>query len=248
MSKTHRICMAGVLAACLAAPLQAEEAWQHEIAPYIFAAGMDGKVGLNGVTADVDVGFSDILENLKFGGMIAYRASRGPVFFTIDLVYMKLEADKTGPNGRLYGDAEMDQTALEFDGGYKLTDNFSVFGGLRFNKIDADLKIRGEGPLGIEKKASGTETWLDPVVGAKFELPFGAHWSASLRGDIGGFGVGSDFAWQGVALVRWQPSEGIGVIGGYRYFDQDVDLGNPAGDTTYDMAVSGLVLGAVFTF
>lgn len=248
MSMTHRIWLIGLLAACLSAPLQAKDEWQHEIAPYIFAAGMDGKVGLNGVTADVDLNFGDVLDNLEIGGMIAYRASRGPVFFTVDYIYMKLEADKTGPNGRIDGDVTMDQIALEFDGGYKVTDNISVFGGMRFNKIDVDLKVRGEGPLGIEKKASGTESWLDPVVGAKFELPFGEHWAASLRGDIGGFGVGSDFAWQAVGLLRWQPTEMFGVIGGYRYFDQDVDEGNPAGDTTYDMAVSGPVLGAVVTF
>jgi hypothetical protein len=43
------------------------DAWQFEITPYILGAGLNGTVGIGGVTADVDVSFSDLLENLDAG-------------------------------------------------------------------------------------------------------------------------------------------------------------------------------------
>jgi opacity protein-like surface antigen len=40
------------------------QAWQFEFTPYLFAAGMNGKTGMNRVTADIDAGFNDIFNNL----------------------------------------------------------------------------------------------------------------------------------------------------------------------------------------
>ena len=103
---------------------------------------------------------------------------------------------------------------------------------------------------GVEAKktANGYENWLDPVIGAHAEFPFATHWTAGLRGDIGGFGLGSNFAWQAVGSITWQASKLIGVTGAYRYFQQDYENRGGINKFKYDVAVSGPQLGVSFTF
>ena len=118
-------------------------------------------------------------------------------------------------------------------------------GGLRYNDISSDVKVSG--PLAM-RKASGSASWVDPLVGMIYTHKFNDTWSMNLRGDIGGFGVGSDFAWQGLASVRWQATPTVGVVGAYRYIDMDYEDGNGNKRFLYDMAISGPALGVVFSF
>ena len=53
-----------------AAPAATRGGWEFFVAPYFIAAGMDGKIQIADATVPVDVGFSDILENLELGGML----------------------------------------------------------------------------------------------------------------------------------------------------------------------------------
>jgi hypothetical protein len=180
-----------VAAACLllaTSPLQAEE-WTHELAPYMWGAGMDGSTGVGPVIADVDVGFSDILDNLEAGFMGMYRASRDGWSITADLVYMGLGATERGPGGQVVAGIDLDQTAFELDIGREVAANLIVFGGLRYNDISAE--VRATGPLGEVRTADGDESWVDPVIGALYTIPFSDALSLTLRGDVGGFGLGS---------------------------------------------------------
>ena len=38
------------------------------------------------------------------------------------------------------------------------------------------------------------KSWLDPLVGVRFNHEFNDRWSVVLRGDVGGFGVSSELA------------------------------------------------------
>lgn len=226
------------------APLHAAE-WKHELAPYVWGSGMSGKTGIGPVTADVDVSFGDILDNLELGFMGAYRASRDRFSITVDGIYMGLGSHGRGPAGFVNADVDLDQSALEVDVGYEVLERLTVFGGLRYN--DISVNIDTSGPLGT-RSADADKDWIDPVIGAHYLIPFADTWSLNLRGDIGGFGVGSDFAWQGAVTLRWQASERIGVLGAYRYIDMDYEDDDGNLDFKYDMSLSGPALGVVFTF
>lgn len=235
-----------------AAGARAEE-WKHTLTPYMWAAAMDGTTALGTAAgpleADVDIGFSDIWDNLEFGGMLSYLGERGPWAIMADAIYMDLETDKSGTVGPIQIDAtaEVQQTALEVDVGYRVTERVLAFAGLRYNDLDSDLTVISTGPGGT-RIAGMSESWVDPVIGAIAEIPLGERWSLGLRGDIGGFGVGSDFAWQALATVRWRATPTIHVIGGYRYIDMDYEDGSGTSLFKYDMAMSGPGLGVAFTF
>ena len=243
MKTGHEVALLGITLLA-GAPLHAEE-WKHEVAPYMWGAAMDGAATVGTLSADVDVSFGDILDNLEMGFMGLYRASRGPLSITVDGIYMGLGGSGRGPAGYVKADVDLDQSALEVDVGYEVMERLVVFGGLRYNDLSVDIKTTG--PLGT-RSSGGDEDWIDPVVGAHYTIPFADKWSFTMRGDIGGFGIGSDFAWQGVGTLRWQTSERFGVLGAYRYIDMDYDNGETSNYFEYDMAMSGPALGVVFTF
>ncbi len=63
--------------------------------------------------------------------------------------------------------------------------------------------------------------------------------SLVVRGDIGGFGAGSDFTWQALGLIDWQPFKYVSFIAGYRGLYQDYKDDN----FKYDATTHGPLLG-----
>jgi len=242
---------AAAMACLLSGAVTAEESdWEHSLAVYMVAASMNGKAGVRGLEADVDVSFSDILDNLDWGFMGAYRGERGPWAVGLDVMYLSLEADASGlgPNQGTSAKVNGDQLIVQLDGGYAITDYLGAYVGARYWQIDADVKIRGGGPLGEDVKRSKTEDWIDPVVGLRFERPLGERWLFVAKGDIGGFGVGSDFTWQATAFAAWKASEHARVMIGYRYIDVDYDDGDGDDRFLWDLAEGGPMAGFVWQF
>jgi hypothetical protein len=90
------------------------------------------------------------------------------------------------------------------------------------------------------------QDWTDPLVGARWMWGFADGWSLIARGDIGGFGVGSDFSWQALGLVEWQPWEYSSFIAGYRALDVDYEDGRGREYFSFDATVHGPVIGLNF--
>jgi opacity protein-like surface antigen len=253
MPQISRIAACGVFLA--AASTAAAADWEHRLTPYLWMAGMEGSqtIGtpLGPLTADLDLSFGDIWDNLELGGMLRYRGQTGKWLVMADSIYMDLEA-KGGRKGNLIDiDAKIKakQLALEADLGYQVAERVAVYAGLRYNDIDQDIAVTTSGgPSPGTRTAGASESWIDPVVGVALESPLGQRWSVQLLGDIGGFGIGSDFAWQLVGSLRYQASERISVVGAYRYIDMDYEDGSGTDLFGYDMSLSGPALGVSFDF
>lgn len=96
----------------------------------------------------------------------------------------------------------------------------------------------------LPTNASADKSWTDPIIGARAQWNIDDKWFLAGKGDVGGFGVGSDFAWNLQATVGYQFTETISAELGYRYYQTDYsDSG-----FVYDMAQSGLYTGLNFTF
>lgn len=228
----------------------ADEGWQHTVVVYGIGASIDGTAGIGGATADVEVGFDDILDNLEFGAMAGYRGEYGRWAIVADLIYMALEQEKDGLGafGGTRAKVEADQLIVELDGSCAVTERLDVYGGLRYWELDNELEVVGGGPLGTTLSASKTENWVDPVIGLRYVLPLGEHWQLIGRGDIGGFGVGSDFTWHATAFARWQVSAHASVLLGFRYLDVDYDDGAGNGRFRWDVAEGGPTAGFAWQF
>ena len=218
--------------------LRSEDAdkWKFDVSIYGLAAGMSGDAAVKGVPADVDVGFDQIWDNLKFGAMGTMRVSYDRWSLSADVIYMDLEGSKGAVTAGL--SQWMVQPALE----YTICQYFGVYAGARYNNIDMKLS----GPFAINP--SGTEDWWDPIIGARASMPMGKKFSAGFNGDIGGFGVGSDLTWQAFPYVSWQFAKSASLQLGYRLLYSDYESGSGLSRFQYDILTHGPQLGVAFHF
>jgi hypothetical protein len=241
------LAMAGMMCSTAAAE---DHGWDHTLAVYLVAASIDGKAGAGPLEADVDVGFDDILDNLDWGLMGAYRGERGPWAIGLDVQYLAVESDVAGlgPNEGTRLEVEGDQLIVQLDGGYALTDSLSAYAGARFWRVDSDVTIRSGGPLGQVLTAGRTEDWIDPVIGLRYAAPLSERWLFVAKGDIGGFGVGSDFSWHVTVFAAWRATQRGHLILGYRHIDVDYDDGSGADRFLWDLALGGPTVGFAWRF
>lgn len=246
----HALTMVVAFGALAQPALAADEAWQHTLVIYGIGASIDGESGVGPVTADVDVSFGDILDNLEMGAMAAYRAERGRWAVVADVIWMNLEQDKDGlgPLGRTRADVELDQFIGELDVAYALDDRLDAYAGLRYWDVDTDLTVEGGGPLGQTLSGHLSEDWVDPVVGLRYEWPLGAKWTLVARGDIGGFGVGSDFTWHTTAFASWNVFENASLLFGFRFLDVDYEDGSGSDRFMMDVLQGGPTAGFSWRF
>jgi hypothetical protein len=94
---------------------------------------------------------------------------------------------------------------------------------------------------------SGDVTWVDPLVGLRLRHQFIPGQELTLSGDVGGFGVGSEFSWQAIGAYRFTFARAYGATWsgmlGYRALYADYSKGS--GDTLYqyDMLQHGPIAG-----
>ena len=88
-------------------------------------------------------------------------------------------------------------------------------------------------------------TFPNPLSETESVSPFADNWKLTVRGDVGGFGVGSDLAIQGWATVDWFPWRNVGFIAGLRGLDVDYKAGS--GDSVdLNLQVWGPLAGVTF--
>ena len=213
-----------------------DETWTVDLSVFLLGAGMDGTITVAGNEADIDVSFGDVVENLEMGGMGSVRVAHGRWAFTTEVIYMGLGGSK-GPVA-----ADVDQWNVEPSASFRVSDRFETIVGARYTNLSSEIR----GPFG--RNPSGTVDWWDPIIGGRLMLPMGEAWTFNLRGDVGGFGVGSDFAWQLFPYVSWQFGERASMQAGYRAISMDYDEGSGLSEFKYDVVTQGAQLGVTFRF
>lgn len=236
----------------------AAEEWEFEVTPYIFGSALSGTTGIKGVEADLDMSFSDILENLDGGFMGLFTARQGRWKYNFEAVYFKLKTDDTksisGPGGRLTADGALEVSTqmniYQAGLGYAWiegTTSVDLIAALRNTNIDldADLNITATPSITFEDNslsASISEGWTDLVVGAR-----ATHTISENVDLVGYFDVGagdSDLTYQLLAGVNWEFSEGYYAKVAYRVLDWDYEDNG----FKWDMQADGALLGLGIRF
>lgn len=237
MYRSFLIVLFIALFAFATSPAQAED-WNYDVFLYGLGASLDGTTGVGPIEAEVDVGFSDILDKLEIGGMVAFRAKKGRWAVMTDTFFVGLGA----ANDRV--DVDVDEFVFELDAAYSFNDSLEVVFGARYFDLDAQLDFFG--PLGLQ--VSFGESWVDPVVGLRVEAPFGERWLVVGRFDIGGFGVGSESAYNFVLNFGYRVGDSSTLVVGWRTLDVDYDDGEGLERFVYDVTSSGPVVGLALRF
>lgn len=106
------------------------------------------------------------------------------------------------------------------------------------------LGISASRSIGVS--LSNTMQWVDPVVGLRLRHQFTRAHSLLLRGDVGGFGLGSQFAWQalGAYTYRWNVgSFDLATVLGYRALSTSYTTGSGFDATGLNLLLHGPVIG-----
>jgi hypothetical protein len=217
--------------------------WQFAVAPYLWAAGMDGTITIGNQEQDIDVPFSDIIENLDFALMGHFDMRNERWVVSSDLVFVDLESSEDLNQGTVT--AGIDMTLLEGVGGYRVSPAVALLAGARWVDMGASLRYTGEI---VDEDADANKSWIDPLVGVHVFAPLSDRWWIGLRGDVGGFGVGSELSWQAYGDIGFNLSDLVSIMVGYHALDVDhqSDGGNLPAD--FDLLISGPQLGVVFSF
>jgi hypothetical protein len=215
--------------------------WQFTLAPYLMLPWMNGTTAVRGHELEVNVGPGDIFSNLQFGVMGYFAARKGQWGFATDVVYMALGADVDKPSANV----DFNQGAYAFTGSRQLTEKAALVFGARWNVLQGKLDFKGPVLKGTFKD---TKQWVDPIVGLKFEQPLGGRLHFAMQADIGGFGAGSDFAWQLWPIIGVDVGKRARLGFGYRVIGMDYSTGSGNELFKYDMITQAFVMGASLRF
>ena len=242
----------GLLAVGIAAPAWAvdedPDAWHVTVIPYVWAAGLYGDVTVRGLNAELDQSFLDTIEesDLLLGLQGHLLVTRGRIGVFGDLTYVKTKVTDAGATGL---DVETRMWFVEFGAQYRLLDTrdervpgftLDLYGGGRYTSMELDLDTAGA------PSANQSQDWIDPIVGARVGMHLSEHVSLLFSGDVGGFGVGSDFAWSilGLFAYTWR-TESVewSILAGYRALGQDYTTGSGTRRFRWDVTMHGPILG-----
>jgi hypothetical protein len=241
----------GVVTCSAQNSFQSHNRWEFLVEPYLMFPNMKGTVGIGTLPdGEVDAGSKDIFGRLQSGFMLFTEVQNGTWALSSDFLYMKLRQDvvpTTVVNG---GSLSVSETAWELAGLRRFLPWLEGGIGGRLLRINVDAEIVrndfGGGTSGQQKEDA--QTWFDPILVIRMKLPDSGNLLLQLRGDIGGFGVGSDFTWQIQAYGGYRFSNLFQVTAGYRALAIDFETGADQGRFLYDVTTSGPVLQIGFNF
>jgi len=234
-----------MLSALPALAQDANDEWRQTVFLYGMGAAIDGDAQIGPITVPVDISISDLFDALDFGAMAAYRVENGTWSFSGDVTYMDLGWDKATQQGRAEAGLDVEQLTVMGTVGRRVAPHLEALFSLAYFDLSAELRAR---VLQQQVSASRDADWVDPLLGLHYRVPFGDKWTFSLRGDVGGFGVGSDLTLHGWATFIRQNSPTFSWYFGYRYIAYDYETGSGANFQRYDLQQHGPGIGIAWSF
>lgn len=248
------------------APLPAASGWTYRFTPYGWLISVDGTQTLRGRSVDIDASFFDVVENSDslIALMGAFEARRGPLAVYGDLVWMDVGFDGSATTPRGIGvSANLDftMTIIESGASYEVArwgpggdTALDLYAGARYWRQSADLTLDLDAAPGLqlERSRSGAVEWVDPLVGIRLRHDLAPGQALFVRGDVGGFGVSSDFSWQALAAYSWDFATRDDVtysgLVGYRAISVDYSKGSGDRRFEFDAILHGPAVGLSMRF
>ncbi len=225
--------------------------WYFLAEPYLMFPTMNGQTGIGNLPdITVDASPDDIFSNLQMGAMLNFEAHNDKWAIASDFIYMDLGQDVTPGQVVNSGTVNAKQFAWELAGLRKVTPWLEVGLGGILNSIQmtANINVNNIGGGTTNRNKEMTETWYDPMLIARIKRSEIKKFIYQFRGEIGGFGIGSDFAWQIQADAGYRFSKLFQVTGGYRIISLDYKTGSDDSRFLYDMDIFGPVIRFGFNF
>lgn len=221
--------------------LAAEQEWQFNAVPYVWTAGSTTSVRHPGFPIDVeaDASFRDILENLDFGGMLAFEGRKGRWGFLLDGLFVKVSEDANVGLPPLGGARlPVDLSVRTFTGlaaiSYRAVDDpvgsLDLIVGPRYwslrSGISAAFPVGTPLPPGVPPGYDRQETvdWVDAMAGAKAVVRIAPGVTLNAHAMFGG--GGSRFSSDSMGAVGFGLATQVSLLAGYRHLSAGVRRSN----------------------
>ena len=221
--------------------------WHFAVSPYLWFPGVHGTIGARGHDASIHESPGDLLSHFRFGlmGLVDTRYKR--IVIPVDMMWIRLGANNALPltDEAVTAHVKGQEFILTPKIGYRLVDSeiikIDALTGFRYWHFGANLRLSTSETS--TQTFSGSENWVDPLVGGRILANLSPKISVSMGGDVGGWNTGSliDYQIGGVLGYRIKPAVVLQV--GYRYLATDFR----SGGTTINLVTSGVLFGATIT-
>ena len=215
------------------------DSWDYSAAIYLYGAAIGGTTPTG---QNVDIPFSDIVDNLDFSVMGHFDARKGKWTLAADAIYLKVGASvpSPGPIDKL----QFRSWIVTPYAAYNLMESdewdINLLAGARYLYMKPKLTF-APGLPGPGTASLSDSNW-DGVIGMKGNYKLNDKWFMPFHFDVGS--GDSDMTWQAFAGVGYK-YENVDVVAGYRYMEWEFDNAF-VGFTDFDL--SGPMIGAKFRF
>ena len=227
----------------------AENDWEWSIALYGWMSGIEADVFANDTkVGEIDMSFSDILDDLDMTVMLHGEGFRGQWGFFADLVYLDISNSVTGRLATT--DYSMSSTIFDLAGVYRPSGTplgFEVYAGLRYFNMDLELDVTPN-LTGITRSARIDDSYTDFLVGARYTGEINQNWFYRFQGDVSAGETDGTWSVSGLAGYRFGKELNMSAIFGYRHLE--IDLENDQGLVTVsqDLTMSGPFVAFNYAF
>lgn len=218
--------------------------WEFALAPfYLWAVSLDGDVVVGPQGGSVSMDFGDIFDNLEAVFIVhfetIYKDNYGLLF---DVNFINLGGSGSTPKSEI--NVDLEATVAELLPYYRWINgdhNLDFMAGVLYSRVSQGVTFSSL-PLSIDV----TEDWVDPFLAIRWNWGFTDKWGLVVKGGVGGFGVSSDFVWEGSGLLTYQPWKHAQFLLGYRAVGIDYETGAGPTRFVYDVTMAGPVVGINF--
>ena len=191
---------------------------------------------MDGNSVPLDFSIDELLESLSFGISIHFEAAKRNKTAILDVSFRDYGHEDA--NNRF---TTIDLLAVEGSGAFVMIEPFELIAGVRYFNISSKVE---ENAIDIGNRS---HNWVDPIIGGRYIWDFARFWALIFRADIGGFGVGSEFSWNSVAVASRRLGN-LSVLGGLRVWSVDYKTGSGPDRFEYNVISWGPAIGMTFHF
>ena len=217
------------------------DSWDHSAAIYLWGAAIGGTTPTG---QEIDIPFSDIVDNLDLAFMGHFDAKKGKWTIAADAIYLKVRSRDIASSPGLINDLEFRSWIVTPYATYNIMESdqwdINLLAGARYIYMKPEITFAPIVP-GPGAVSSSDSNW-DGVIGIKGNYTFNEKWFMPFHFDVGS--GDSDMTWQAFAGVGYK-YENFDLIAGYRVLEWEFD-NTFVGFTDFDL--SGPMIGAKFRF
>ena len=226
--------------------------WQFSGAIYLWGSDIGGKTI---VGSEIEVSFSELLDNLELAFMGAFVARKNNWSLLTDLIYMDLSANESADvtipiGGNLLPistsvDVGLEGLIVHLAGGYNLyaegRSRVDLVAGARYLDLSVDmfLELQSLGP-GQSRTISESHSAWNGILGLQGTAALSDRWFLPYYIDVGA--GESEFTWQASAGIGFKAGNSVDVALIYRHLEWDLDSTSVVDDINF----SGPTLGVIF--